>query len=96
LSGNVKILVVLDVSENNHVLIVDGLALVAVLVARLNYEDHKLTALGVEFDHVTRLVQVSAILAPLQERLAVIMIELDFVAVFNQLPLSAVLNFFIH
>jgi len=91
----VEVLVVLDISEDDDVLIVNRLTLVAILVARLHYEDDELAALGVEPYHVAGLVKVGAILASLEERLAVIMVELDFVTIFYELALAPFHNFLV-
>ena len=86
----VKILVVLDVTEHNDVLVIDGLALVAVLVARFNHKNHQLAALCILTHHVAGLIKVSAVFASLEKRLAVIMVQLDLVAVLHYFALTTI------
>jgi hypothetical protein len=92
----VQILVVFNVAEDNHILVVNRLALITILVTRFHYENHQLAALCVLANHVAGLVEISAVLTTFEEGLTVIVIQLNFVAVLNKLALASILDFLVH
>ena len=60
-----QVLVVFNVAEDHDILVVDRLALVAILVTRLHNENDQFAALCVLTHHVAGLVEVSTVLAAL-------------------------------
>ena len=90
-----QILGCFHVSKNDYVTVVDTRALTSVLVARLNNETRKFRALRIQLDHVARLVHLRTDFCSFKEALAVVVKQLNLIAVLNPFSLATIKDLFV-